>query len=57
MDKQALWDQACQLMHAEMTEVTFNTWIRSALRPLGELDPKIAAAFVQNALRAFEKQE
>jgi len=29
----------------------------SALRPLGELDPKIAAAFVQNALRAFEKQE
>ena len=35
MDKQALWDQACQLMHLEMTEVTFNTWIRSALRPLG----------------------
>ncbi len=29
----------------------------SALRPLGELDPKIASAFVQNALRAFEKQE
>lgn len=29
----------------------------SALRPLGELDPKTAAAFVQNALRAFEKQE
>ncbi len=29
----------------------------SALRPLGELDPKIAAAFVQNALRAFETQE
>ena len=26
----------------------------SALRPLGELDSKIAAAFVQNALRAFE---
>ena len=26
----------------------------SALRPLGELDPKIASAFVQNALRAFE---
>ena len=35
MDKQALWDQACQVMHTEMTEVTFNTWIRSALRPLG----------------------
>ena len=35
MDKQALWDQACQIMHLEMTEVTFNTWIRSALRPLG----------------------
>ena len=29
----------------------------SSLRPLGELDAKIAAAFVQNALRAFEKQE
>ena len=35
MDKQALWDQACQVMHTEMTEVTFNTWIQSALRPLG----------------------
>ena len=35
MDKQALWDQACQIMHLEMTEVTFNTWIQSALRPLG----------------------
>jgi chromosomal replication initiator protein len=35
LDKQALWDQACQIMHLEMTEVTFNTWIRSALRPLG----------------------
>ena len=35
MDKQALWDQACQVMHTEMTEVTFNTWIKSALRPLG----------------------
>ncbi len=35
MDKQELWDRACAVMHAEMTEVTFNTWIRSALRPLG----------------------
>ena len=35
MDKQAIWDQACQIMHLEMTEVTFNTWIKSALRPLG----------------------
>ena len=35
MDKQALWDQACRVMHTEMTEVTFNTWIQSALRPLG----------------------
>ena len=35
MDKQAIWDQACQIMHREMTEVTFNTWIKSALRPLG----------------------
>ena len=35
MDKQALWDQACQVMHTEMTEVTFNTWIKAALLPLG----------------------
>ncbi|MCR4886679.1 MAG: chromosomal replication initiator protein DnaA [Clostridiales bacterium] len=35
VDKQAIWDQACQIMHREMTEVTFNTWIKSALRPLG----------------------
>ena len=35
MDKQALWDQACAVMHSEMNEVTFNTWIKSALRPLG----------------------
>jgi len=35
LDKQAIWDRACQFMHTEMTEVTFNTWIQSALRPLG----------------------
>ena len=27
----------------------------SALRPFGTLDPKIAAAFVQNALHAFQE--
>ena len=35
MDKQELWAQACALMHAEMTDLTFNTWIKSSLRPLG----------------------
>jgi len=35
VDKQALWEQACALMRAEMTSVTFNTWIKAALRPLG----------------------
>lgn len=35
MDKQAIWDQACGLMRTEMTQVTFDTWIRAALRPLG----------------------
>ena len=35
MDKQSLWDQACAIMQAEMTQVTFDTWIRAALRPLG----------------------
>ena len=29
----------------------------SALRPLGELDPKTASAFVRNALQVFEKQD
>ena len=35
MDIQAIWDQACAVMHTEMTEITFNTWIKAALRPLG----------------------
>ena len=35
MDIQAIWDQACVVMHREMTEVTFNTWIKAALRPIG----------------------
>ncbi len=35
MDKQVLWDQACAIMHTEMTDLTYNTWIKAALRPLG----------------------
>lgn len=35
MDKQVLWDNACAIMHGDMTELTFNTWIKAALRPLG----------------------
>ncbi len=35
MEIQAIWDQACAVMHREMTEVTFNTWIKAALKPLG----------------------
>ncbi|MBR3108486.1 MAG: chromosomal replication initiator protein DnaA [Clostridia bacterium] len=35
MDIQAIWDQACVVMHGEMTSVTFDTWIKAALRPLG----------------------
>ena len=35
MDIQAIWDQACVVMHREMTTVTFDTWIKAALRPLG----------------------
>ena len=34
MDMAAVWEKACVLMRAEMTEVTFNTWIQGALRPL-----------------------
>ena len=35
MEIQTVWDQACTVMHREMTEVTFNTWIKAALKPLG----------------------
>ena len=35
MDKQVLWEQACAIMHTEMTDLTYNTWIKAALRPLG----------------------
>ena len=34
LDKQAIWDQACAIMRTEMTQVTFDTWIKAALRPL-----------------------
>ena len=34
MEAQQLWEKACVLMRAEMTQVTFNTWIASALKPL-----------------------
>ena len=34
MDQFMLWDQACEIMRAEMTNITFNTWIKAALRPL-----------------------
>ncbi|HSK69897.1 MAG TPA: DnaA/Hda family protein, partial [Candidatus Limnocylindria bacterium] len=34
MDYQAIWQRACQLMHAEMSDVTYSTWIERALRPL-----------------------
>jgi chromosomal replication initiator protein len=34
LDYQVLWQKACQLMHAEMTDVTYSTWIERALRPL-----------------------
>ena len=32
---QAVWDSACQLMKAEMSDVTYSTWIATALKPLG----------------------
>lgn len=34
MDYQSIWQRACQLMHAEMSDVTYSTWIERALRPL-----------------------
>ena len=35
MEIQSIWDQACAIMRTEMTQVTFDTWIKTALRPLG----------------------
>ena len=57
MDKQALWDQACQIMHLEMTEVTFNTWIRSALRPLGVSGDQFFIEAVTDFYHQLNKQE
>ncbi len=34
MDYQTIWNKACQLMHAKMSDVTYSTWIERALRPL-----------------------
>ncbi|MBO2516005.1 MAG: chromosomal replication initiator protein DnaA [Clostridiales bacterium] len=33
-----IWDKACNIMREEMTEVTFNTWIATALKPIDMLD-------------------
>ncbi len=38
MDHMTLWEQACSLMREDMTEVTFNTWISSALKPVALKD-------------------
>ena len=34
MDKMTIWEQACSVMRTEMTQVTFDTWIKAALKPL-----------------------
>jgi len=34
LDYQIIWNKACQLMHAKMSDVTYSTWIERALRPL-----------------------
>jgi len=34
LNYQSIWERACQLMHAEMSDVTYSTWIERALRPL-----------------------
>ncbi|MBQ4638989.1 MAG: chromosomal replication initiator protein DnaA [Clostridia bacterium] len=35
LDKLTIWEQACSVMRTEMTQVTFDTWIKAALKPLG----------------------
>ncbi len=34
LDKMTIWEQACSVMRTEMTQVTFDTWIKAALKPL-----------------------
>ena len=34
MDSIQLWEKACSLLHSEMSEVNYNTWIVSALNPI-----------------------
>ena len=36
LDALGIWEKACTLMRAEMTEVTYNTWIASALKMAGQ---------------------
>ena len=53
MDIQAIWDQACVVMHREMTEVTFNTWIKAALHPLGAEDDQFYIEAVTDFYYSF----
>ena len=34
MDSMQLWDNACALLRSELSEVNYNTWISSALKPM-----------------------
>ena len=34
MDYRMIWQKACQVMHASMSDVTYSTWIERALKPL-----------------------
>ncbi len=34
MNYQSIWERACPLIHAEMTDITYSTWIERALKPL-----------------------
>ena len=34
VDSMQLWDNACALLRSELSEVNYNTWISSALKPM-----------------------
>lgn len=53
MDKQQLWDEACTVMRSEMTQVTFDTWIKAALRPLGYADGQFFVEAVTDFYHQF----
>ena len=53
MDVKAIWEAACQLMKNDMSEVTYSTWIASALKPLDFLNDQYYVETVADYYHTF----